>query len=208
MTVARTLAAIVGLAATLLAAAVALAPALASAPGPLGGLAADPAEPSARLRLVATSGALALGLLWIARGGSAADEELQAPDAFDAATHPPPEPASADGARLVGADLEARWARATAGDERALAAVRDRLRRTAVQAVARSRGQEREAAAAAIATGDWTDDRTAAAFLAERGGPGHGVRARLRLWLDPERERERRVRRTVAAVQSLAGGGG
>jgi hypothetical protein len=48
-------------------------------------------------------------------------------------------------------------------------------------------------------------DPVAAAFLAGEGGPEPGLAARVRLWLVPERERARRVERTVRAIEHLGG---
>ena len=53
----------------------------------------------------------------------------------------------------------------------------------------------------AVQRGGWTGDDLAAGVLA--GGVSR--RARLRLWLTPERERRRRVERTVRAVERLGG---
>lgn len=54
----------------------------------------------------------------------------------------------------------------------------------------------------ALETGSWTDTRLAAAFLGNDAD--HSVWSRLRLWLDPERERARRVRVTAREVGALA----
>jgi len=89
------------------------------------------------------------------------------------------------------------------GDERAGEAVDERLRGLVVARLTRE-GYDRAAADRAVATGGWTDDRTAAAFLAGEGGPVPTLGSRLRLWLDPESERERRIRRTVAALDDFA----
>jgi hypothetical protein len=59
----------------------------------------------------------------------------------------------------------------------------------------------RERAREAVAAGTWTDDPVAAAFLAGEGGPVPSLRARARLWLLPERERERRVERALRAIE-------
>jgi len=45
------------------------------------------------------------------------------------------------------------------------------------------------------------DDRLAAGVTAG----DHALRARVRLWFVPERERRRRVERTVAAIEQLEG---
>ncbi|MFC6974660.1 hypothetical protein ACFQL1_08155 [Halomicroarcula sp. GCM10025709] len=78
----------------------------------------------------------------------------------------------------------------------------ERLSEVATTAHARAADGERSAAREAVRSGTWTDDRIAAAVLSpETPFP---VGARLRLWLDPERERERRLDRAVAAVERRA----
>lgn len=54
----------------------------------------------------------------------------------------------------------------------------------------------------ALDDGSWTDTSLAAAFLSDDAE--HSVWSRLRLWLDPERERARRVRVTAREVNTLA----
>jgi len=200
----RVIAGALGTLATLLAAAAAFAPGL---PG-VGGLAdAVRAGGGGRL-LVGASGFLVLYLAWLARapGPGGAPTGPDEGDPFEAALSTPPEGATAAGPRRVGASMAVGVDAATSGQESALAAVRDRLRETAVDAHARARDCDRAAARAAVADGSWTNDPVAAAALADADGPEYGVGARLRLWLDPERERERRLRRTVDAIRRLAGG--
>ena len=103
---------------------------------------------------------------------------------------------------LTGGALDDDVARALAGDGGALAAVREQLRDLAETTIG-DRVGDPAAATDLVANGEWTDDRTAAAFLAD-GTPTASLRSRLRLWLDPERERERRLRRTAAAIDRLA----
>jgi len=89
------------------------------------------------------------------------------------------------------------------GDERA--AVRDRIRSAAVETLVRVEGCSRPEASQRVARGEWTDDRTAAAFLAEQG-PG-SLGARLTDALPGGSRFQRRTERTVAAVLDLAEGG-
>ncbi|WP_436932767.1 DUF7269 family protein, partial [Halosimplex halobium] len=114
-----------------------------------------------------------------------------------------PETATAPEGTLAAGDLDESVERAVAGDERAREAVEDRLRRLAVARLTRT-GRDREAADRAVAEGTWTGDRTAAAFLSGADGPVATLGSRLRLWLDPKGERERRIERTVAALDGLA----
>jgi len=127
---------------------------------------------------------------------------------FDRTLVDPPESVSAADGTLVGGAFDAAIERAIEGDERALERVRDRLQRLAVARVTRESGARDGTASAdavrrAVAIGTWTDNRTAAAFCADARGPTASLGSRLRLWLDPETERERRVRQTVAAIGSI-----
>lgn len=56
----------------------------------------------------------------------------------------------------------------------------------------------------ALATGSWTDDQRAAAFLSVTDETDYTVWSRIRFWLDPRRERARRVRATTREVEALA----
>lgn len=78
--------------------------------------------------------------------------------------------------------------------------IEQRLFEGAVRAVRTERGIDAERAREAVRAGQWTDDRVAAAFLAdERGYP-------LRAWLyghiDPGGAYQRRVRRTLDAIDA------
>jgi len=163
-------------------------------------------------RLFAESGrgtALLLGsvlvglyLTWAARTAARTDSPDRDPDAFDEAVATPPEDATARRGRAVAGDLD-ELVDAAAGDRGAVEAVRQRLRDVAVTAHARATGAGPDEARTAVREGRWTEDRTAAAFLAD-GDPDHTVWSRLLLWLDPGRERRRRIERTVAATERLA----
>ena len=78
--------------------------------------------------------------------------------------------------------------------------VRRRLRRAAIDTLARQDGCSRPAAAERVATGDWTDDEVAAATLAEERADGgwtsRSARGRFRL----------RARRTAEAIARLSEG--
>lgn len=56
----------------------------------------------------------------------------------------------------------------------------------------------------ALEDGSWTDTHLAAAFLSNADDIEQTVWSRLRLWLDPDRERARRVRVTAREVESVA----
>jgi hypothetical protein len=74
-----------------------------------------------------------------------------------------------------------------------------RLRSTATTVLSRTRPDDADAETM-VAAGTWTDDRVAAAFLGDERSPEWTFGERLRAWLAPERETERRVRRTVDAL--------
>ena len=115
----------------------------------------------------------------------------------------PPEAVTESEAPRHGAAFDRRVAGAVEGVRRQRASVRGRLRSTAVRTYARATGSDESAARRAVAAGTWTDDPTAAAFLAAPDGPAPSLVSRLRLWLDPVAERRRRIEATVDAVESL-----
>lgn len=142
--------------------------------------------------------------------------EAAASDRFDRALDDPPEAVQDAGPRTARA-LDVTIERAVAGDEAALDRVHERLADLVVAALAAETDpfagtdpdpdpDPETEARRAVETGAWTDDRTAAAFLSGPEGPAPSLRSRLRLWLDPETERRRRVDRTVDAVETLGEG--
>lgn len=163
-------------------------------------------EPTAAVLLA--SGVTGLYLAVVARsGGGTPPPEDPADRRFATAAESPPETVTADRRRLAGAGLDAAVDRASASGGPALNEVREALGRTATDAYAEYADLDRERAREAVRAGAWTRDPLAAAFLAGEGGPDPGIAARARLWLVPERERARRVERTVRAIESLGGRG-
>lgn len=77
--------------------------------------------------------------------------------------------------------------------------VRTRLRRALIEVYARDR--DRETAKAVVDEGQWTDDRYAAAFLTTAESVDYPFYHRLFAWLYPGRAYERRVERTIRAVE-------
>jgi hypothetical protein len=122
-----------------------------------------------------------------------------------AVTHPPEE-VTAGRRQVTAAGLEADVETAVEAGGEPLASVRGVLGRTAAAAYAEYADTERTRAREAVAGGAWTDDRTAAAFLADDRGPTPPAFARLRLWLTPAAERRRRIDRTLAAIARLGEG--
>ena len=157
-------------------------------------------------KAVMTAAAAVVGLyvLTAARSGPArgVPDETAAEPGFDAAATDPPEAVTADRRSLTGAGLDADVRVAVADGGRPLGAVRDLLRDLAVDAYTDDPGRTDEARRA-VDTGAWTDDPHAAAFLAGEGGPTPSLLSRVRLWLVPERERERRIEAAMSAVERL-----
>lgn len=83
----------------------------------------------------------------------------------------------------------------------------DELAITARDVHATTTNVDSEKAAQAVATGDWTDDRVAAAFLASDldASPSFTAWERIAGWLAPQRTFESRMKRTVSAIEESAG---
>jgi len=177
------------------------------APGVVGGLA--PVETVSRSTALSEDGARAFlfglvgvgCLLWVAATPeSATDEDT---------TFPPVEARTGDDASTVGGGFDRNLAASLSaaaegldGDE-----VRPDLRALAADAVAAAQGCTRREARKRVAAGEWTDDRVAAAYLADGEGPptlGRRLRSRLR----PRKTKRRRVERTVRAIEALVDDGG
>jgi hypothetical protein len=150
------------------------------------------------------AGSLVVGLCaalagWLGGGGSDGT-----PTAFDVAADSPPEAVTATEGRLVAADIDGAIDDAVAGDDAAMDAVTERLAAAATTAYAVGTSASQASARQAVRAGTWTDDAVAAALLAP--DEPQSLLARLRLWLDPESERRRRIRRTVDAIERVSGG--
>ncbi|MFB6122208.1 MAG: hypothetical protein ABEJ78_01945 [Haloferacaceae archaeon] len=124
-------------------------------------------------------------------------------DAFDRLRAQPPEVATADGSAVAGERFDESLAAATASPTSA-SEVRETLRDVVVD-VERSHlrvdGVDDEAVAAAVDAGEWTDDRIAAAFVADGDAVSYPLRQRLYAWMDPAGAFDGRVRRTVGAIE-------
>lgn len=163
--------------------------------------------------LLALGAAVGTYAAWAARGGSSGRPPTDEPSVRFSDAGDPPEAVGATHRTRTGEGFDARVRAACDGDDRALGRVRDALADTAADALARSDAlaradDDRERAERAVETGAWTDDRIAAAFLADESGPSFPLSARLRAWLDAEAERRRRIERTVEAVEGLLDGDG
>jgi hypothetical protein len=153
---------------------------------------------------VALVAAVVLGVLTavlaLLRDGDADD----AP--FDTLRERPPAAVTAGSQARAGGGFDGRLARAAERGGGSMDDVRTRLREVAAESHAAATGLDAETARAHIETGEWTDDRTARAFLASGRDVTPSVTSRVRLWLDPPTERRRRVRVTVDEIATLLEG--
>lgn len=139
--------------------------------------------------------------------GSESVSGAEAETAFERALGDSPEMVTDDRRQVAAADLDTDLTRAVVDGGDRFAEVRQSLFQTAVTVYAEYERVDPETRSySAVASGEWTDDRTAAVFLAEADGPTPTLLARVRLWLTPERERRRRVDRTLEAIQRLREG--
>lgn len=152
--------------------------------------------------LVVLTGTLACGyVLFAARSRTTPESEETADDAqrrFEAVRERPPEAVTAERQTLTAADVDGELENAVSGAEDELLEVRETLRTLVAQENENDRGET-------IEDGSWTADPVAAAFLAGPAGPTMPISSRLRLWLAPERERRRRIERTLTAIEERAG---
>jgi hypothetical protein len=155
-------------------------------------LATDVDPGLALLAVGAVTGVLALLFAWVSEGHDT-------PTATATATEGDrPERRVA----VAGEDLTRRYERVVAGEETDARSepIRDRLRAVVIDAH-RTAGRERAAAVEVVDDGAWTDDRYAAAFLTSTSAVDYPLRHRLYAWLYPDRAYERRVHRTLRAVE-------
>lgn len=128
------------------------------------------------------------------------------PDVFERLRADPPETVT-EGTPVTGQQFDELVAEAlqeTSGTTPAAHAQTDileTLRELAVWVEQERTGLDRENVVRAVETGDWTDDRLAAAFLAEEGAVSFPFPNRISAWLDPEGAFVHRLARTVAAIE-------
>jgi hypothetical protein len=152
------------------------------------------------------AGGLVLGLyfVFVSRTGVAdytwsSDVERQ----FEKRLANPPEAVTADRQFLAADTVSGDVHSAIRSGGPHLASVQALLYETATSAYAEAANTSEAAAENAIEGGTWTNDRLAASFLAGSAGPETSRRDRLRLWLRPQKERHRRIDRTLAAIEQL-----
>lgn len=193
---------VLGTAVTVLGVLLLLAPSVVYA-GPLASLPAGVTENPTLLMFVAgVAATLYLGFAARSPRAAATADSLPAQRFEDVRTNPP-EAVTADRRLLAAATIDREMQAAIRIGGPALQSVRSLLFDTAVHAYGTATEVSREAAQDAIERGTWTDDRMAASFLAGPDGPRPALIARLRLWVAPERERGRRIERTLAAIERL-----
>jgi hypothetical protein len=103
---------------------------------------------------------------------------------------------------VAGTDLSTRYEREVESGGAGIESdpLRRRLRAVVVESHRHAKGG-REAAAAHVDRGEWTDDRYAAAFLTTSEAVDYPWYHRLYAWLYPGRAYEKRVTRALAAVE-------
>lgn len=198
----RTAAALVGAVATLFGLAVLAAPVLLDV-GPGAWLGRRLADIDPVVFVLAGALLVAIYLVLAARRRSTPDAGSPADRRFETLVAGPPEVATADGGTVAGAAIDDDLAVALESGGDSLARIRSRLSETAITVYADAAGVSEDRAATLVERGEWTRDATAARFLSGADGPRPPPGARVRLWLMPERERWRRVERTLAAIESL-----
>jgi hypothetical protein len=162
-------------------------------------------------KLVMLAATLVVGLYVAVAARSSTTERTLTPvsDAerrFDGALVDPPEAVTADQRSLTAAALDSDIDTAVEHGGERLQSVRRLLADLVTETYADVNRLEESAAREAVASGTWTDDRVAAAFLGDEDGPDPSLLSRIRLWLTPERERERRIDRTLSALGTLTEG--
>lgn len=138
-----------------------------------------------------TVGVLLIIALLISRTGTRGE------DVFDALRRNPPETVNEAEAPRVGDTLDRAIAAPNAVDRVDL---QTQLREIAEEQL-RLYGPDNQDPVAAVADGSWTDRRPAAVFISENVQETR--LERLRYWLDPDAERDRRIRATVAALEAI-----
>lgn len=133
---------------------------------------------------------------------------LRAAGGLDRAT--PPDPEGIETVPRLGADVDAIVEDGLGLRERLFGdggeQVRERIRETAVRTVSRVEHCDHAAARRRVDRGSWTDDREAAAFLAEGGDAPGTWRTRLLAAVGGESPLQRGARRSIRAIVALAEG--
>lgn len=156
-------------------------------------------------RVLLLAGALAVGALFV--GARSAGEDSTGDEQLDRRLEQlpttPPEQVTAGQDQVAAAALDADVRIAIEAGGQAYRDLLTILETTAIATYADAMGVARDQAAATVAAGRWTRDPVAAALLSGDEGPAFGRGRTLRLLAVPARERDERIRRTIAAIERL-----
>ncbi len=144
-----------------------------------------------------------LYLLFAAHSGETEQGDSAPEQQFARAQSSPPELVTAEKRQLAAASVDERFTAAIKAGDWQFQQARKLLYQTAVVVYADAINSSKAVAQEHIDRGDWTDDQTAATVLGQDDGLQPSLLARLHLWLRPERERERRLSRTVDAIVEI-----
>lgn len=122
---------------------------------------------------------------------------------FETAGDRPPEQVTAGKQTTAGAELDTEIDAAIERGDASMETVQEEIATVATNVYMSVTDESAETARRAIEQGSWTTDPVAGAFLSGASGPTPTVRSRIALWLRPQQERERRIRRTISAIQRL-----
>lgn len=157
---------------------------------------------SERVFLIAGSGVVAYLALALRSPGDDGDTS-RARRRFDQFVEQPPETVAPGGEHITASELEEGIEAAIENGGEGIVVVRERLRTTAVAVYGDVTNTSPETARAAVDRGQWCRDPVAATFLAGPDGPTQSLAARVRLLIVPDRERRRRIERTITAIEQL-----
>lgn len=186
------------------------APGLVRSIGPLDRLVETIARGDPTL-LILAAGLVVAGYVVLAARSEPAPDTTPARTAaerrFGTSGNSPPEAVTTDRRTVAATTVDAEFEAAVECGGPELTAVRGRLATVAAETYAVATGSSMEAAREAIDRGAWTDDPVAAMFLSTGTQPNPPAEARIALWLRPQRERRRRIERTITAIEQLESGG-
>lgn len=150
------------------------------------------------------AGGLAVAALVIGtRSSSSADESDRLDRRLATIPTAPPEAVTTGRNQIAAAAFDADIETAVEDGGEPYQRLQSVLELTATSVYADVNGLAREQAAAAVARGTWTTDPVAAALLSDERGPTFDRGRTVRLLVLPAREREERIRRTIATIERL-----
>lgn len=121
----------------------------------------------------------------------------------------PPEPVRTPHSERVGTDVDQYFDSlddvSGSVDTSTRADVVDQLRELTAECLVTYRGEAPERARRLVDRGEWTDNAAVAGFLASDAGPEIPLWTRFRDWISAEATIRRRVRRTLAEIETLRG---